>query len=152
VGNLLFIIYSAYIFAYAIGIAGIGERLTGWLVAQHLGYVPFFLALFVLYTVLGCLVESIGMIVITVPLLQPVLSSYGIDQIWFGVLLVMYIELGQISPPIGINLFVIQSIWDGKLSDVVLGTIPFHLIMFVLLGLLMWFPQLALWLPSQMNH
>jgi C4-dicarboxylate transporter, DctM subunit len=152
VGNLLFIIYSAYIFAYAIGIAGIGERLTGWLVAQHLGYVPFFLALFVLYTVLGCLVESIGMIVITVPLLQPVLASYGIDQIWFGVLLVMYIELGQISPPIGINLFVIQSIWDGKLSDVVLGTIPFHLIMFVLLGLLMWFPQLALWLPSQMNH
>ncbi len=93
-----------------------------------------------LYTVLGCLVESIGMIVITVPLLYPVLGKYGIDPIWFGVILVMYVELGQISPPIGINLFVIQSIWDGELSDVVIGTIPFHIIMFVLLFLLTLFP------------
>ncbi|HEY4172447.1 MAG TPA: TRAP transporter large permease subunit, partial [Rhodopila sp.] len=64
---------------------------------------------------------------------------------------VMYVELGQISPPIGINLFVIQSIWDGELGDVVMGTIPFHIIMLVLLFLLTAFPQLALWLPSQMN-
>ena len=151
VGNLLFIIYAAYIFAYAIGIAGIGERTTEWLVGLHLSLPAFFLALFVLYTVLGCLVESIGMIVITVPVLHPVLLSYGLDPIWFGVLLVLYIELGQISPPIGINLFVIQSIWDGKLHEVVKGTIPFHLIMFVLLGLLMLFPQLALWLPAHMS-
>ena len=148
VGNLLFIIYAAYIFAYAIGIAGIGERTTAWLVGLHLDLPEFFLALFVLYTVLGCLVESIGMIVITVPVLHPVLLAYGLDPIWFGVLLVLYIELGQISPPIGINLFVIQSIWDGKLHEVVRGTIPFHPIMFVLLGLLMLFPQLALWLPA----
>jgi C4-dicarboxylate transporter DctM subunit len=151
VGNLLFIIYAAYIFAYAIGIAGIGERTTAWLVGLHLDLPEFFLALFVLYTVLGCLVESIGMIVITVPVLHPVLLAYGLDPIWFGVLLVLYIELGQISPPIGINLFVIQSIWDGKLHEVVRGTIPFHLIMFVLLGLLMLFPQLALWLPAHMS-
>lgn len=151
VGNLLFIIWSAYIFAYAIGIAGIGERTTQWLVSLHLAHAEFFLALFVLYTVLGCLVESIGMIVITVPVLHPVLLSYGLDPIWFGVLLVMYIELGQISPPIGINLFVIQSIWDGKLHEVVRGTIPFHIIMFALLFLLMLFPQLALWLPSHMS-
>ena len=69
---------------------------------------------------------------------------------WFGVILVMFIELGQISPPIGINLFVIQSIWDGKLSEVVLGTIPFHLLMFVLLFLLALWPDLALWLPAHM--
>jgi C4-dicarboxylate transporter DctM subunit len=150
-GNLLFIIYAAYIYAYAIGVAGVGESVTSWLVGLHLSHFAFFAALFVLYTVLGCLVESIGMIVITVPLLYPVLGSYGIDPIWFGVILVMYVELGQISPPIGINLFVIQSIWDGELSDVVMGTIPFHIIMFVLLFLLCVFPDLALWLPSQMN-
>jgi len=89
--------------------------------------------------------------VITVPLLYPVLLRYGIDPIWFGVVLVVFIELGQISPPIGINLFVIQSIWDGKLSDVVLGTIPFHLVMFVLLLALMVWPDLALWLPNQLK-
>ena len=78
------------------------------------------------------------------------LGKYGIDPIWFGVILVMYVELGQISPPIGINLFVIQSIWSGKLSDVVMGTIPFHLIMFVLLGLLVLFPDIAMWLPGRL--
>ena len=82
------------------------------------------------------------MIVITVPLLFPVLPSYGIDPILFGVVLVIFVELGQISPPIGINLFVIQSIWDGKLSEVVIGTIPFHLIMFVVLGLVIFWPEL----------
>jgi C4-dicarboxylate transporter, DctM subunit len=151
VGNLMFIIYAAYIYAYAIGVAGVGETVTSWLVGLKLSHLEFFLALLVLYSVLGCLVESIGMIVITVPLLFPVLGQYGIDPIWFGVLLVMFVELGQISPPIGINLFVIQSIWDGELGDVVLGTIPFHVIMFVLLFLLMVFPQLALWLPGHMS-
>ena len=150
-GNLLFIIYAAYVYAYAIGVAGVGESVTAWLIGLHLSHFAFFGALFVLYSVLGCLVESIGMIVITVPLLYPILGSYGIDPIWFGVILVMYVELGQISPPIGINLFVIQSIWDGELSDVVMGTIPFHIIMFVLLLLLTLFPSLALWLPGQMN-
>jgi C4-dicarboxylate transporter DctM subunit len=149
-GNILFIIYTAYVFSYAISVAGVGEQVTAFLVGLHLSWVAFFLALFVLYTVLGCLVESLGMIVITVPLLYPVLLSYGIDPIWFGVILVMFIELGQISPPIGINLFVIQSIWEGKLSEVVIGTIPFHLIMFVLLAMLAAWPDLALWLPAHM--
>jgi TRAP-type C4-dicarboxylate transport system permease large subunit len=150
VGNLLFIIYTAYIFAYAISVAGVGEHVTTWVVDLKLSRLEFFLALFVLYTVLGCLVESFGMIVITVPLLYPVLISYGIDPVWFGIILVVFIELGQISPPIGINLFVIQSISKGKFSDVVMGTVPFHLIMFVLLILLVVFPEIALWLPNHM--
>ncbi len=147
-GNILFIIYAAYIYAYAIGLSGIGERVTAWLVGLHLSQTGFFLALFVLYTVLGCFIESIGMIVITVPLLFPALAAYHIDPIWFGVILVMFVELGQISPPIGINLFVIQSVWDGSLTDVVLGTVPFHLIMFLLLAMLIAWPQIALWLPG----
>lgn len=150
VGNLLFIIFAAYIFAYAIDTSGVGEELTGWIVGLHLGRIEFFIALFLLYTVLGCLVESVGMIVITVPLLHPVLLQYGISPIWFGVVLVMYIELGQISPPIGINLFVIQSIWNGILRDVVLGTMPFHVIMFVLLLILSVWPDVVLWLPGRM--
>ena len=64
---------------------------------------------------------------------------------------VLFIEMGQISPPIGINLFVIQSIWDGKLSEIVWGTIPFHLLMFVLLVMLVIWPEIALWLPHHMS-
>jgi C4-dicarboxylate transporter DctM subunit len=150
-GNILFIIFSAYVFSYAISFAGIGEQVTSFIVGMHLNRLEFFVALFVLYTVLGCLIESLGMIVITVPLIFPVLPSYGIDPLLFGVVLVLFVELGQISPPIGINLFVIQSIWDGKLSEVVLGTIPFHLVMFVVLALVILWPDLALWLPHHMS-
>jgi len=150
-GNILFLIFSAYIFSYAISFAGIGEKLTEFIVGMKLTTLEFYLVLFALFTVLGCLIESLGMIVITVPLLFPILGRYGIDPILFGVVLVIYIELGQISPPIGINLFVIQSIWDGKLKDVVVGTIPFHLIMFVVLAMVILWPELALWLPHQMS-
>ncbi|MBC7438145.1 MAG: TRAP transporter large permease [Bdellovibrionales bacterium] len=147
-GNILFIVYAAFLFSYAISYAGVGEDITQFLVDLKLSKYQFFFALFVLYTVLGCLVESLGMIVVTVPLLYPVLLKYGIDPIWFGVILVIFIEMGQISPPIGINLFVIQGIWKGKLSDVVMGTVPFHLILFLLLLLLVIFPDIAMWLPS----
>jgi tripartite ATP-independent transporter DctM subunit len=150
-GNILFLIFAAYVFSYAISFAGIGEKLTEFIVGMKLSTMQFYLVLFALFTVLGCLIESLGMIVITVPLLFPILGRYGIDPILFGVLLVIYIELGQISPPIGINLFVIQSIWDGKLSEVVYGTIPFHLIMFVVLVMVMIWPELALWLPAHMS-
>jgi tripartite ATP-independent transporter DctM subunit len=109
IANILFIIYAAFLFSYAISYAGIGEDITAFIVGMKLDRLEFFLALFVLYTVLGCLVESLGMIVITVPLLYPALLGYGIDPVWFGIILVIFIELGQISPPIGINLFVIQA-------------------------------------------
>jgi len=151
-GNILFLIFAAYVFSYAISFAGIGEKLTEFIVSMQLSTMQFYLVLFCLFTVLGCLIESLGMIVITVPLLFPILGRYGIDPILFGVILVIYIELGQISPPIGINLFVIQSIWDGKLSEVVYGTIPFHLIMFVVLLMVMIWPELALWLPRHMSN
>jgi len=150
-GNILFLIFAAYVFSYAISFAGIGEKLTEFIVGMKLTTLQFYLVLFALFTVLGCLIESLGMIVITVPLLFPILGRYGIDPILFGVVLVIYIELGQISPPIGINLFVIQSIWDGKLSEVVYGTIPFHLIMFVVLAMVIFWPELALWLPAHMS-
>jgi len=150
-GNILFLIFAAYVFSYAISFAGIGEKLTEFIVGMQLSKLQFYLVLFCLFTVLGCLIESLGMIVITVPLLYPILGRYGIDPILFGVILVIYIELGQISPPIGINLFVIQSIWDGKLSEVVYGTIPFHLIMFVVLAMVIYWPELALWLPQHMS-
>jgi C4-dicarboxylate transporter, DctM subunit len=151
-GNILFIILTAYVFSYAISFAGVGEKITAFIVGLDLTRIEFFFALFILYTVLGCLIESLGMIVITVPLIFPVLPNYGIDPILFGVVLVLFVELGQISPPIGINLFVIQGIWDGKLSEVILGTIPFHLTMFAVLALVILLPDVALWLPYHMSR
>ena len=150
VGNIMFIVLAAYLFSYAISYAGVGDQLTAWVVSLNLSRLEFFFAVFLLYTVLGCLVESIGMIVITVPLLFPILPQFGIDPVWFGIILVLFVEMGQISPPIGINLYVVQAMWTGKLSDVVMGTIPFHLLMVALLIALVAWPEIALWLPSKM--
>jgi tripartite ATP-independent transporter DctM subunit len=149
-GNIMFIVLAAFLFSYAISMGGVGEKLTQLLVGMNLNRVEFMAALLVLFSVLGALVESLGIIVITVPLLYPTLTSFGIDPIWFGVVLVLFIEMGQITPPIGIKLFVIQGLWKGKLSDVVMGSIPFHILMFVLLGMLFLWPQIALWLPQNM--
>jgi len=150
VGGMLFLVYAAFIFAYAISVAGAGEQLTSFVVGLKLSKADLIIALFVLYLVLGCLVEGLGMIVITVPLLYPVLVSYGIDLVWFGILLVVFVEAGQITPPIGINLFVIHSVSKADFSDILIGTIPFLICMLVLLVLLVQFPSLALWLPEQM--
>jgi C4-dicarboxylate transporter DctM subunit len=150
-GAILFIVYSAYLFSYAAGMAGLADSLTNTLVGLKLGKLQFLLAVFALYTILGCLVDSIGMMVITVPLLYPVLLGYGIDPLWFGVALVLLIELGQITPPLGLNLFVIQGISSGRLSDVIVGTVPFYVLIFIMLGLIVAFPELALWLPSHMS-
>jgi len=146
------IVFTAFVFSYAISLGGVGEKLTTLLIKLDLARWQFIIALFFFYTVLGALVESLGMIVITVPLLYPVLLKYHIDPVWFGIILVLFIELGQITPPIGINLFVIQGLWTGKLGDVVLGTIPYHLLMFGMVGLLVLWPEIALWLPDHMTQ
>src|SRR4029079_14464146 len=96
-GNILLIVYTAFVFSYAISVAGVSESLTTWMVSLNLSRLEFCSAVFILYTILGCLVESRGMIVITVPLLYPVLLKYHIDPVWFGIILVLFIELGQIS-------------------------------------------------------
>ena len=151
-GSLMCIVLAAFIFSYAIGIGGLAKAFTDWLVGLDLSSAAFLLSVFILYTILGCLMDSIGMMVVTIPLLYPVLLQYGIDPIWFGIVLVVLIELGQITPPFGINLFVIQGISaGGRLEDVVLGTIPFYLLMFLLIALLVTWPEIALWLPAQMT-
>ena len=84
-GNILFLILAAYIFSVALSFGGVGEKVTEFIVGLQLTKFEFYIALLVLFTILGCLIESLGMIVITVPLLFPVLGSYGIDPILFGV-------------------------------------------------------------------
>lgn len=149
--GLLFIVLAAYLFAYALEDAGIASALAEWLVGLELSRIQFIIAMFAMYLLLGCIIDSIGMMVLTVPLLYPVLLQYGIDPIWFGVVLVVMIEIGQVTPPVGINLFVIQSIWTGRIGEVIAGTTPFVLIMIIFVALLTAWPELALYLPTQMQ-
>lgn len=150
VGNILFLILAAFIFSSAISFAGVGEQITTFFTGLELTPFQFFMCVFVLFTVLGCLIESLGIIVITVPLLFPLLKVYGIDPLLFGVVVVLFVELAQITPPMGINLFIIQSIWKGRLGDVIKGALPFCVIILVMAFITIGFPEIALWLPRQM--
>ena len=149
---LLFIVMAAFIFAYGMETSGVGRALTDWITSYDLSPVVFLLVLFLGYALLGCVVDSIGMIVLTVPLLTPILLAMGIDLIWFGVALVVVVELGQITPPLGINLFVIESIAKRGLGEVIRGTLPYYGLILVFLVLLMVFPGIALWLPASMSN
>ena len=96
--------------------------------------------------------DTLAMMVMTAPLTVPIVVAMGFDPIWFGVMLILLCEMGQLTPPFGINLFVVQSIRaEGKFIDVIIGALPFCLVLLALLGMLLVLPQIALWLPSQFS-
>lgn len=151
-GAILFIVFAAYLFSYSIAMVGITDDLTEMLRSWHLSTLGLLLSIVLLYTILGFVMDSIGIMVITVPILHPILNSYGIDPIWFGVLMVVLIELGQIHPPVGLNLFVVKSVSPkATFGEVTMGIIPFCGLLYLLMAILIAAPQLALWLPGGMG-
>ena len=101
--------------------------------------------------VLGCFLEGFAMLVLTLPIFFPVVLELGIDPIWFGVLVVLTLEMGLISPPVGINVFIVKSVAPNvSLTDIFRGVAPFWLAMLVTLIILIAFPQLSLFLPDTM--
>jgi C4-dicarboxylate transporter DctM subunit len=150
--TVIFIVLTAFIFAYAVENAGVGTNLTKWFIGLGLNKYMFLFALIVMYCILGCLIDSIGMIVLTIPLLFGSVVGYGFDPLWFGVILVLLLELGQITPPFGINLFVIQSISKWPLGDVVRGSVPYWGIILAYIAFLTVFPNVVTWLPAALQR
>ena len=147
-GTILFIVYAAYLFSYAVAMVGVTDELADGLKKLGLSRGEFLLLIIVFYTLLGMLMDSIGMMVVTIPLLYPIVTSYGFDAVWFGILLVVLIELGQVTPPTGLNLFVVKSVSGFSLGEVIRGSIPFCVLFYMLIAMLYMFPSLALWLPQ----
>jgi len=146
---LMFIIVGAWIFAYFV----VQTRLPIALVevVQYLGLAPWAVILMILafYIVLGCVLESVAIILVTVPVFLPVVVSLGYDTVWYGILMVVVGEVGLITPPVGLNIFVIRAqLPDVALGQVFKGIFPFLAADAVLIALLILFPQLALWLPG----
>jgi TRAP-type C4-dicarboxylate transport system permease large subunit len=101
--------------------------------------------------VLGCLMDAMAMVILTVPIVFPVVTALGFDPIWFGIIIVMTVELGLIHPPVGMNVFVIKSvIKDVNMSTIFVGVLPFVVTDLIRLVILILFPLLALWLPQRM--
>ncbi len=143
------IIIGAQILSAALTYSGVSRAVSEWILALGLSKWVFFLALVVLYLVLGCFVDGISMIYMTLPVLIPVIKAFGFDLVWFGIILTILIELGQITPPVGLNLFTIHAISGGRsFSDVVQGSLPYCFLMLLVILILCFFPQIALWLPT----
>ncbi|MCA0919262.1 TRAP transporter large permease [Pseudooceanicola nanhaiensis] len=148
-GNILFIVFTSMIFAYATALSGVGEDLVAKLESAEVSKVAFLLIIMVVFAILGCFMEGLGMIAIIVPVIFPALLALNVDPIWFGVFVVILVELGQLTPPLGVILFVVaSSSSEVTVEDVILGTLPFFAIILLFMLLMIAFPQIALFLPE----
>ena len=127
------------------------QKVTEFLTGLGLGRYGVLALIMLMYIVLGCLMDSLAMIILTIPIIFPVIMQLGFDPIWFGVIIVMTVELGLIHPPVGMNVFVIKSVvQDVSFSTIFKGVLPFIVTDLIRLVILIAFPILALWLPSHM--
>ncbi|MCA0961238.1 TRAP transporter large permease [Salipiger bermudensis] len=146
---IMLVIAGAYFLNFAMTSAGLGRALTEMLENTGLSPLGTLLLVVLLYLVLGFFIETLSLMVATIPIIVPIIAGLGYDKVWFGVLMIVLIEMALITPPVGLNLFVVQSARaKGSMSEVILGVIPFVLVMLCMIALLIAVPGLALWLPS----
>jgi C4-dicarboxylate transporter DctM subunit len=146
---IMLIIIAAVFLNFVLSIIGLTQALTDFVTGS--GWTPMqtMLMIVAVLILIGCFMETLSMLLTMAPLITPIVVALGFDPVWFGILLMVLLETALITPPIGINLYVVQGIRkSGPMIDVIKGALPFVVTMFVMLGLLLAFPNLALWLPS----
>ena len=152
VSSLVFVVIASTIFSYFVVQTSISNHLIGAVKDVGFGPIGVVVAICVLYIIMGAFLEGIGMMLITVPITLPLVMSFGFDPVWFGVLLVILIEVGLIHPPMGMNLFAINAVAkEINIFDIYKGSAPFLLAPLILIGLMIAFPQLVLWLPARIH-
>ncbi len=147
------ILIGAILFNNFLILASMPTLVSGWIAGLPLGRTAILMVIIGMYFVLGCLLDSLAMILLTIPIVFPIISALGYDPVWFGIIIVMVVELGLITPPIGMNVFVIKGIArDVPLETIFRGVTPFIVAQIVLILILVAFPEIALWLPSTMSR
>jgi tripartite ATP-independent transporter DctM subunit len=148
---VMLIIIFASIFSHVIALIGAPRALFDVVVGLGMPRWAFFAAVFTFLLVIAYALEELSVMIIILPILFPLVTGLGFDPIWFGIIMVVWLEIGLITPPVGLNLFVIQGLTPGASArDITLGTTPYVVLMIALVVLLFLVPDLALWLPRQM--
>jgi tripartite ATP-independent transporter DctM subunit len=146
------VLIGALLFGYFLTITQTPQKLTEFLTGLGVGHYGVLALIMLMYLVLGCLMDAMAMIILTVPIIFPLITKLGFDPIWFGVIIVMTVELGLIHPPVGMNVFVIKSVVkDVSFTTIFKGVIPFVITDLLRLVILIAFPIIALWLPNRMG-
>jgi C4-dicarboxylate transporter, DctM subunit len=149
---LFTLLIAATIFANFVNFTSLPNDLKEWITHQGLSPVMIIAAMMFIYVILGTVMEELTMVLLTIPLFFPIVTALGFDPVWFGVLIVMIVQIGLISPPVGMNLFVLNALLPSVgLNAIFKGCWPFVLAMVSVLILLIAFPQLSLWLPGLMK-
>lgn len=149
---LFTLIIAATIFANFVNFTSMPGDLKDWIVGLKVSPVMIITAMMLIYVVLGTVMEELTMVLLTIPLFFPIVTALGFDPVWFGVLIVMIVQIGLISPPVGMNMFVINTLLPKVgLGKIFRGCWPFTVVMVAVLALLIAFPQLSMWLPSLMK-
>ena len=147
---LFMIVAGASVFAHVVTKMRIPQEIVQLVVGMDIGVAGFLVAMMVLIGILGMFLESVAIILVTTPVILPVMAQLHVDPIWYGVLLTINLELAQITPPVGMNLFTIRAISNAPLGQIILGSLPYVLLLIVGLAIVMIWPPIALWLPGTM--
>ena len=148
---IMAILIAAYFVNFVITSIGLSAKVTALVTSLGLSPRGTVVVIVLLYLVLGMFLESLSMIVATVPIITPVVITLGFDPVWFGVLMMLLIETALITPPVGFNLFVVQGVRPrGQIHDVIVGALPFVLTLMIMIAVLVVWPGLALWLPKNL--
>jgi C4-dicarboxylate transporter, DctM subunit len=151
-GMIFTILIGAGIFGYFLTVSQMTDQLSGWVAGLGLNRYAVMLLICLVYIVLGCLMDGLAIMVLTLPIVFPLVMELGFDPIWFGVVMTVLLEMGLITPPVGMNVFVISGIArDVPMYTIFRGIWPFFAAMIVCLALLIVFPQIALYLPATMG-
>jgi len=144
------ILLGASILGAAAAFLGIPRAVADFVAGMGLSPFMLIVALIVFYLILGCFLDGFSMIVMTLPIVLPIVKQAGFDPVWFGIFLVLVVEMAQITPPVGFNLFVIQGLTGDGLGYIAKVTLPYLVIMILFTMVITVFPQIALWLPAMM--
>ncbi|MCO7642846.1 TRAP transporter large permease [Pseudomonas sp. S 311-6] len=147
---LFMILAGAAVFGYALTSLRIPQDIVNLVLEMNIGPYGFLVAMMVMLFVLGMFLESIAIILITSPIVMPVMAQLGINPIWYGVLLVINLEVALITPPVGMNIFTIKAVTHAPIGQIIQGVWPFVILMLIAMALVMAFPQIALLLPDTM--
>jgi len=146
---VMFIIIAAYFLNFVLAGIGLTAQLTEFIAGLGLSKFSTLMIVILFYVILGFFMETLTLMITTIPIIAPIVIALGYDPVWFGIVLMILIETALVTPPIGLNLYVVQGIRKGgSINDVIIGVIPFVIAMFVMITLLVAFPDIALFLPE----
>ena len=149
---IMFLVLGGFIFAFLLSTLGIPQYVTNLIVGMEVSRWTVMIIINIIFLILGCLLDPMAIMVICLPILFPIVTKLGFDPVWFGIVVTINVEMGMITPPFGLNLFILKaSLKEMPMDDIVKGSLPFVLLLMLGLAIIMLFPSLATWLPGRMG-